>query len=250
MNSLTVATWNIWVYGDRESEKMAELIRENDIEVIGLQEAAIYFDEEEDRNIAEEIAEELGYYYEFYPALDFRPDKPYKMGNAVISKYPIKNSKVHDLNPENVKYDGGYQTEPRIALETEIEIEDNRIKFFTTHLQYSYRFETSEIRRSQVQNLLSAVEEAELPVVLTGDFNSTLDNPEIQSIADELNKVGADEPTWTVQPFEHEGWNVTELEYRLDNIFVSSGIKCQATEVIYSELSDHLPVKAEVKMER
>lgn len=246
---LKVATWNIWVFGDRDTEGMAELIRKNDIDIIGTQEVAVYFDEDKPRNIAEEIAEELGYYYEFYPAIDFRPEKPYKMGNAVISRYPIEQSRAHKLNPDDLEYDGSYQTEPRLAVETRISSEENEISFLTTHLQYSYKFENTEIRQAQVQNLLSIIEELKNPLVLTGDFNSTPENEGLKKIEGLLCRVGNDDPTWTVHPFEHKGWTVEELKYRLDNIFISEDLKCQNTEIIESDLSDHLPVKATLKLE-
>lgn len=244
---ITVASWNIWVFGDRDTEAMAEIIQENDIDIIGIQEAAIYFDEDEPRHIAEEIAEELGYHYTFYPAIDFRPEKPYKMGNAVISRYPIESSDCYELNPEELEYDGSYQTEPRIAVEAEVNIEGERVSFLSTHLQYSYKFKTTETRKQQVQNLLSAVKTIKNPVVLTGDFNATLDNEEIQMLEDQMERIGDDEPTWTVQPFEHEGWKVNELKYRLDNIFTTEGITCKNAGTIKTEVSDHLPIKAEVK---
>ncbi|OGI14618.1 hypothetical protein A3K63_03720 [Candidatus Micrarchaeota archaeon RBG_16_49_10] len=59
-----------------------------------------------------------------------------------------------------------------------------------------------------------------------------------------LTRVGGSQPTWTVHPWEADGWRVEGPEYRLDNIFVSKGIKLEEFEVLRSDISDHLPIKA------
>lgn len=228
---------------------MAEVIQKNDTDIIGIQEAAIYYDENSPKNITEELAEELGYHHVFYPAIDFRPEKPYTMGNAIISRYPIKDSKSHELNPEDITYDGTYETEPRILVEAGIDVNGQTLRFLTTHLQYSYKFQTTNIRKKQVQKVLSVIEEIQEPAVLAGDFNAPLENEEIEMIEKEMNRIDSQEPTWTTKPFEHEGWKVDEPEYRLDNIFVSKDLKILEAETIQTELSDHLPVKATVSIE-
>ncbi len=250
---ITVASWNIWVFGDRDVEGIAKVIRENDIDVIGIQEAAIYYDEDSPLNIIEDVAEELGYNYVFYPALDFRKydsDRQHEMGNAVISRYPIKDSEPHSLNPENISYDGTPEKEPRILINTEIDVEGASIRFLTTHLQYSHRFNTTEIRTAEVQNLLSVVDSFEEPVVLAGDFNAPLENEELQMVEEKLERVGSDKPTWTVKPFDYRGWSVDELEYRLDNLFISGDLEYRSSKTISSQVSDHLPVKATISRDR
>lgn len=89
---LRVASWNIWTWDERKPKEIADIIRENNIDIIGLQEVATYFEEDGKWNMAEEIAKELDYNYRFCVAHDFRPDESLIEGNAVISRYPIETT--------------------------------------------------------------------------------------------------------------------------------------------------------------
>ena len=247
-NSLRVASWNIWTWEGKDPEGIAEVIKENDIDIVGVQEGATYFEEDGEKwNMVEEVAKELGYEYEFYPALDFRPDKPVIEGDGIISRYPIKQASHRKLNPEDVEYDGSFEKIPRIAVKAIIDTGERDLTFLSTHLQYAYKFQTTEISRNQVNNLLDFVEESEEPVILTGDFNSKLESEEIQMLEGNMERIGTDKPTWTTQPFEHQGFEVDELKYRLDNIFVSDNVDCEKMQLVESKLSDHLMVVADVK---
>lgn len=246
---MRVASWNLWTWEGKDPEAIAEVIRENDVEIVGVQEGATYFEDDGEKwNIVEEVAEELGWEYEFYPALDFRPDKPVIEGDGVISKHQIKESSHRKLNPDDVEYDGSFEKIPRVAVKTIIEAGETDLTFLSTHLQYAFKFQTTDISRTQVSNLFEFVEESEGPIVLTGDFNSKLDSEEIKMLEDRMERIGSDKPTWTTQPFEHEGFEVDELKYRLDNIFVTEDIDCIGTELVESELSDHLMVIADVEI--
>lgn len=252
---LTIGTWNIWAFTDHDIEEMAEIIREEEIDILGLQETVIKQDDGSDEaHVSKRVADELGYHHYFCTAHDFSKtsfdtERNHKMGNAVLSKYPIKDQKCHSLNPESVEYDGTPEKEPRKLVETRIELGKETVSFFTTHLQYADKFKTTDLSRRQVENLLSVVQEAEPPIILTGDFNSPLGTEELNKIEDILNRVENERPTWTVHPFNYRGFEVEDLEFRLDHIFVSKDIRILDSETIYSELSDHLPVKAEIKVE-
>jgi endonuclease/exonuclease/phosphatase family metal-dependent hydrolase len=237
------------MYEGKNPEEIAKVIRENNIDIVGVQEGATYFDEDGGKwNIVEQIAEELGDKFEFIPALDFRPDKPFIQGNGIISKYPIKEASKRELNPDDVEYDGSYETEPRIAIRTIIEAGETDLAFLSTHLQYALYFETTGIRKAQVSKLLKLVDESDKPLILAGDFNTKLDSEEIEMIENKLERIGTEKPTWTTQPFEHKGWEVNELNYRPDNIFVSDNIESRKTKLVESELSDHLMVIADIEI--
>lgn len=246
---LRVASWNLWTWEGRDPESIAEVIAQNNIEIVGVQEGATYFEEDAEKwNMVQKVAENLGYNYRFVPAVDFRPDKPVIQGNGVISKYPIKEAIRKDLNPDDVEYDGSYETEPRIAIRTIIEAGETDLAFLSTHLQYALYFETTGIRKAQVSKLLKLVDESDKPLILAGDFNTKLDSEEIEMIENKLERIGTEKPTWTTQPFEHKGWEVNELNYRPDNIFVSDNIESRKTKLVESELSDHLMVIADIEI--
>jgi len=249
---LKVATWNIYIFGDRDAKGIAKTIRDNEIDIIGIQEAGIYFDREKKFDIIEKIADELGYNYKFVSALDFRDkdsDREHRMGNAIISKYPIKNVESFSLNPEKVKYDGNPENEPRVALKCNIKAEEKEIVFITTHLQYTNKFKPSDIRKAEIENLLQIVKRQDKPVVLAGDFNSKVETDERELLESELESIEDDSPTWTVIPFDYNGWQVEELEYRVDEIYYSEDFGEISSSTISSKISDHLPVIADLRME-
>lgn len=245
---ITIGSWNIWVYGTRDFKSIASFIKENNIDIIGIQEAAIYHDKNEPINSAEEIAKELNYQYVFYPSVDARPKKPWILGNAIISRFPIIESSFYNLNPDDQKYDGKAQTEQRTLIYSKIQLNENFLNFFTTHLQFSIGLNTTDVRIAQAEKIVSIVNQYNSSIILTGDFNSTSTNEEIKTIEKRLTKLGSNKPTWTVHPFNSHGWSVSELKYCIDNIFVSKDIQSNSFEVLKNNLSDHLPIKTTINI--
>lgn len=238
---ISIASWNIWIHGPRDYKKMASLIAENKIDIIGIQEAGIFYDKIHPLNITEEIARKLNFNFVFYPSLDARPTRPYVIGNAILSKFPILESAFYPLGPD-IEYDGTSRTEPRILVYAKIKADNNLLHFFTTHLQFSVELQTTKIRLKQVEKILSLTKNIQ-PVILTGDFNVPAKREEIKKIEDVLVRIDGDESTWTVYPLEKYGWKVDGLKYRIDHLFVSKDLSYKNPQVIKSRLSDHLPIK-------
>lgn len=243
---ICVGSWNIWIDSPRDYKGMAKLINKNKIDVIGVQEAAIYYDKKPAQNITEQLADELGYNFVFYPAFDGRPQKQWKVGNAILSKYPIIKSSYHKLNPSRLVFDGTYQTEQRILVSSKIKIDKKTINFLTTHLKFSIKFQTTDLRIAQTENIISIINKLNGPIILTGDFNSTTKNKEIKMLEKKLIRIGDNKPTWTVHPFSYGGWSNDKLKYRLDHILISEDLKYKNFNIIKSKLSDHLPIKADI----
>lgn len=243
---INVASWNIWIHGPRDFKGMAGLIKKNKIDIIAIQEAGIFYDQKPPLNIAEKIAENLNFNFVFYPSIDVRsdPKRRYIIGNAILSRFPILQSDFYPLGPE-IEYDGTSRTEPRILVFAKIKVKDKLINFYTTHLQFSVNCGTTDIRLNQVKKILSLIQKIQ-PAILTGDFNVPCQAEEIKRIEKVLVRVGGDEPTWTVFPWEKFGWKVGGLKYRTDHFFVSKDLEYKNPQVIKSKLSDHLPIKASV----
>lgn len=241
---INVASWNTWIHGSRDFQGMAEVIKKNKIDVVGIQEAGIFYDNPQPLNIAEKIARELDFNFVFYPSLDARPERPYVIGNAILSRFPILQSDFYPLGPE-IEYDGTSRTEPRILVFAKIKVNDKLINFYTTHLQFSVNCGTTDIRLNQVKKTLALIKN-DNPTILAGDFNVPPQNEEIKRIEKVLTRAPGSEPTWTVYPWEKYGWKVEGLKYRIDHFFVSKDLKYKNPQVIKSRLSDHLPIKVSV----
>ncbi|HLC39731.1 MAG TPA: endonuclease/exonuclease/phosphatase family protein [archaeon] len=243
---INVASWNIWVYGPRDFQGIAKFVRENKIDILGIQEVGIYHDQKPSENIAEEIAEELKFDYVFYEALKQVPEKPWAMGNAILSKFPIVESEYNQLTP--VKYDGKVENQPRILIKSKIQIGDKMLNFLTTHLQFTVKFTTTSIRLAQVEKILSVIKKLSGPIILAGDFNVAPESEEIRKIEEVLARVDGKEPTWTIHPFEAFGWKVNSLKYRIDHIFLSKDLNYENFSIIPNKISDHLPIMATIEI--
>jgi endonuclease/exonuclease/phosphatase family metal-dependent hydrolase len=245
--NVNVASWNIWIYGSRDYKEIAKVARENKIDIIGIQEAGVCFDKNPPENTAEKIAKELDFHFVYYPAFDRRPNRPWLIGNAILSKFPIIKSEFYQLNPSNIEYDGTAKTEPRILVSSKIKLNNNKmLNFLTTHLQFSLGFKTTDIRIAQVERILSVIKKLGNPIVLTGDFNAIPESEETRKIEKFLIRIDGNEPTWTVYPWNLYGWHVEGLEYRIDNIFISKDLIYKSFKIIKSKVSDHLPIKATI----
>ena len=246
MPVIRVASWNIWVFGKRNYKGITRFIKENKVDVIGIQEAAIYYDKKPKLDMARSIANEIGYHYVFFPALDIKPN--YIMGNAIISRFPIVKARSYKLTPPWIKYDGQFENEMRILVASKIKVNNIMINFLTTHLQVTVRFKSTKVRQFQIKKIISVMNKLDGKAILTGDFNSLLTNPELKLLSKRLNRIGGTRPTWTTVPFSHKDWHINKLEYRLDNIFISKNLKYRYFKIGKSKISDHLPIMADVSI--
>lgn len=158
--TFTVCSWNIYVYGKRNYRGIADVIRKNSIDIIGIQEGAIYYDTHKPLNMIKKIASELNYNFAYFTACDKRPEKPLELGNAVISRFPIIRSQVVPINYPTWPSKGYSDTEPRNLIVSKIRVSnDKMINFLTTHLQFSVKFITTDVRLWQVKKLLRTIKD-------------------------------------------------------------------------------------------
>jgi len=180
---LKILTWNIWWrFGPWEQRQpaIAATLKKLDADIIALQE--VWSDEA--TNQAAELAAELGYHHVFAPSKDIgesRPgdyyDKDVGLGNALLSRWPIKR---HD----SISLHGKKETsEGRIALFAEIDGPRGLIPAFATHL--NWKFEHSHIRQRQATDLANFVDSKRpwsFPPIVCGDFNAEPQSEEIRML--------------------------------------------------------------------
>lgn len=149
-------------------------------------------------------------------------------GQALISRWPLVASSVHDLSfPER---------EPRRAISAEIDTPAGVLRVIATHLGLSLRE-----RSRQAQTLLGLVGRLERPTVVMGDFNDWLWRGSVRRA---LRRVL---PRCTA----HRTFPAALPVLRLDCIYVSSAVRFVScgTDPSARSMSDHLPVIADVHIE-
>ena len=249
--NLKVATYNVWS-GRNNIEKQtrnydwtAEVICEIAPDIIGMQEVGkqpccgfeVYDIKEE---VPDYFGQKMGMYAYFAPAIR---SQTYGFGNALLSKYPIKNAKtvmIPDVDGENEK---------RCILVAEIDV-CGGIKVLVTHFGLS-----KDEHEQGVKTVLSLIDEAKMPVIFMGDLNITPDNEILKPIFERLTDAagGAMQPyTWPSAFTKYTG--VSEKEYgmdkqrKVDYIFTTWHFKTLRSNTHFSLASDHVPFVTELEI--
>ena len=178
----------------------------------------------------------MGYEYVTSPAAEFTDDnnRHHVLNNAIFSKFPIIESKVHPLRVGK---------RPS-AIEARIHIGDEDINVFSVHLKHSHQ-QFDEIQSEQINTLVKLLPNKK--GIVMGDFNAVPDSTTIQTIAQKyLHTDPTFSPTWSMYP---EGCPVCKpqnLDTRLDYILVSPDIEFDSFKVGTSKGSDHLPISVSI----
>ncbi len=156
--NLRLATWNIHMAigwdGRRDLSRIAKVIRQLQVEVIGLQEVDNQI--EKDRDDLRTLVEQTGMKVIAGPTMQ-RTRGDY--GNALLTRLPVRKVERYDLSFK--------QREPRGLLIVELEWHARPLQIAVTHLG----LRPGE-RREQVRRLCNHLAQQERkPLVLMGDFN-------------------------------------------------------------------------------
>ena len=132
-----------------------------------------------------------------------------------------------------------YSKEGRVYIEAKVKVNNKELTIGTTHLSYTDRFKETESKDKEVNNLISCIKKDRY--ILAGDFNTHKTSKYIKWIEKILVNNDTSN-TWTTKPFSYNGFEETELNWKLDYIFTSRDIKVKETKVIDTKYSDHLPI--------
>lgn len=157
---LSVASYNVHrcfgTDGRYVPERTVEVLEALDADVIGVQEVDMRL-LVDGRAQLDYLAESLRMHAVPGPNIKGRRGK---FGNAVLSRWPVRNVRRPDLTVRHF--------EPRGAVDCDIEIDGRLIRVVNTHLGLN-----AIERRIQVGRLMVALEEGgkDLPTIVMGDFN-------------------------------------------------------------------------------
>lgn len=238
---LRVATFNIHhgvgLDGLLDLERVARVIEQENVEVIGLQEVDRHWGDRSDFvDQARWLADRLGMDVAFGANLDRDPLTPgaprRQFGTAILSHYKIRQWE-NTLLP---RPEGGEQ---RGLLEATIKVRGVTVRVYNTHLQHNSNVE----RLAQISAIRQQLTGTSEPVVLLGDLNATPDSPEIAEITQDV--VDA----W-LEAGEGDGFTFhAEAPYaRIDYVMYSPDIVANTAAVVTTDASDHLPVAVDVAL--
>jgi endonuclease/exonuclease/phosphatase family metal-dependent hydrolase len=259
VSTLRIATLNVWNKAGPWPQRLP-LIRQElarlDPVVVGLQEVLRFavnglseFEPSSHNCQATEIAEGLDYRVAYAEASDY--SNGLKFGNALLSRYPIRESRTFVLP------DAG-SGESRCLLYAALETPYGVLPVFVTHL--NWKLHHGSVRFLQVQAIVERVFELaplsaeSLPPVLMGDFNADPDSDEIRYLrglkveagksvffADAWHYAGDGSFGATFDRKNHHARLSHEPPRRIDYVFVRGPDKLLRGEPVHTELAFAAP---------
>ncbi len=236
--TLSVLSYNIHhgVGGDGrlDLDRIAAVIRDSGADVAALQEVDRHWSARSGlADQAKELARRLRMHHAYGANLDRAPAEPgqprRQYGTAILSRFPILSSRNTPL-PNT----GGEQ---RGLLGARINVRGRRALVYSTHLQH----DNAEERRLQAEAIVEEIGSRTEPVVLAGDLNARPDAPELaavrESFTDTFEVAGVGDGATYPAPAP-----TARIDYVLTNDHVGS----VRADVIATQASDHLPVRAEL----
>lgn len=174
------------------------------------------------------LASQLGMHAIAGPAM-FEPQSSY--GNALLSAYPVRSVHRHNISVPG--------REPRGAVEAELLIEGQPVRVITTHLGLSARE-----RMRQCRALAKIIEARRpIPTMLLGDFNEWV--PFARALT-ALRRHAADRGC--------RSFPSAAPVLSLDRVFVTPELTITNLRAFRrgdaARASDHLPVRAELRLQR
>lgn len=210
----------------------ADVIRESGADIVGLNEVRGRGEHPEYTAQVEEMAAYLGWHCVFGRSIYVGGPNPY--GNAVLSRWPIEEMKVHHI-PDPAAEKQSRRFEHRSILRAVVAIPGyGDFAVFSSHFGL-----TPDEQRNAV-TLASALTAAErLPFVLMGDFNVTPDDPVLAPLDERLTTTHAFLEGQLTHPSHAP-------DSRIDFIYAAPSVTVNAARVLPVMPSDHRPVLAEI----
>ena len=269
LGSAREGVWDRFYRGEYDLEPVIRCIREADPDLVALQEVAVLDLYGRTLDQPRALAQALGMSYRFgaadsvvIPAEGGSGRGTYLFGNAVLSRFPIKGSRLHclyrpgedeEVDPPGTESFGAGMTygqgspgwrEPRALLVAEIDTGRGRLRFGSTHLSYVGQRQVTR-QAEQVARTLMTHEE---PVVVAGDLNRRADSSTLAPLRAGFQHVFLADGRIDMPVEERLTWPTGVPIRDLDHIFVSQDLAIADARVLteHPEASDHYPVVADV----
>lgn len=200
------------------------VIREQDCDVVCLQEVDRNMPRSESLDMPALLAEITGMTATFAPSLKVEGGE---YGNCTLTRWPVDSYRNYELPFAPGK-------EPRVCLSVTFRIEGRPITVLNTH----FGLTASERNEQAAEILLFECEDA--PMILAGDLNEMPPEPAVQSLLTRFkNATVADAPEKTYS------FSANKPDRQIDYVLVSDEVDVLSSRVISTPVtavaSDHLP---------
>jgi endonuclease/exonuclease/phosphatase family metal-dependent hydrolase len=237
---ISILQWNIW--GVEDIHNICKFLKENPADIFCLQELTVNYPKQTVKNTPNYLSKELGlnHFYKEVPIESIDGEKMW-LANGVFCKPPmIKKDFCWTRQPGRA----GDDNETRVYIEAELNINGHQLAIGTTHMSYTHRFEPTPNKIKETNRLLKFISKYSKKFIIAGDFNSAPGSYTIEKFKNKYQNLGPDfkQNTWATKPFSYNGFEESELNWRLDHIFGTKDIKLIKSEILQTEFSDHLPI--------
>ncbi|WP_205745659.1 endonuclease/exonuclease/phosphatase family protein [Egibacter rhizosphaerae] len=243
---LRVASFNM-AAGMGDLSATADAIEDLDADIVGLQEVDVHWGARSDfEDQAARLAEMLDMEVFFAPIYTFEPfeegDPDREYGLAFLSDYPLHETINHDLTRLSTQGEDP-EPEPMPGFpQVTANVKGVTVDLYNTHLDYRG---DPTVRELQVDDTLEILGDEPAPAVLLGDLNAPPEAPELAPLFEVMDDA------WAVAG-EGDGFTfpAEDPDARIDYVLATPDIEVRDAQVVDTQASDHLPVVADLTVER
>ncbi|HEY0669015.1 MAG TPA: endonuclease/exonuclease/phosphatase family protein [Sphingobacteriaceae bacterium] len=212
-------------------DAIATAIKNQNPDLVALQEIDVNTKRSGRYNQAEELANKLNMKFFFAKAIDHEGGD---YGVAILSKYPLSDSQIYRLPT-----DAATKGEPRVLATVKVTLPGGKdIRFGSTHFDAQKPSTNRELQIKEINRI--AVNE-KLPFIIAGDFNATPESSIIRQFDEKFTRTckSCDPTIPVINP---------KKAIDFIGFLPASGFKILSHKVIPERYaSDHLPIIAELQ---
>lgn len=239
------------IFHGRFLDRIISYIKENDFDIIQLQEVSSYALSFDKKNNLNELKKALFYQNFFIKTTQLVDKESSSYGLATFIKHTISIKKkeviwLKDFFTTISKEAIDWRKQPRAVFAVLLQVKNKEFFVINTHLAWSPTSEDTDYKIAQGKILLDYLKQLRLPFILTGDFNvdsSSFIIKEIQKYA--KNLLENNNIMNTLNPGLHRAKHLFPPGLAVDYIFMHPKIHAESFEVLDKDLSDHLGLKLE-----
>lgn len=243
--ALKIKFIQINIYKGKYLEELAEFLKQENPDTVSMQEVTV--------NAFEYLKETLGMDGVYHIDVEYTNAPASRFGNAVLSWFPVKNSKVVVLKKfrpmsKEEFYDSTFLSDlSRHVLDVSLDIDGKIIHALSVHGAWTAPPTDTEESLRQAKIIADHLRSLEDPFVMGGDLNAVPQSKVVGIISKVAENWMLDSGVLqTTHPKIHK---IVPRGFLIDYIFTSGDFALKSLNVPDVTVSDHLPVIAELELE-